>query len=848
MKANFTYIVTAKMPDNLKMLIDIANNYWWSWDRDGKDIFSKIDPKLWNKVSHNPILLLNTVDNARLEHLSNDQEYVLFVNSVYERLQKYLSDNKYYQNAYSEINGSIVYFSTEYGIHESFPNYSGGLGILSGDHLKSSSDLGLPMVAIGLLYQQGYFKQKINASGWQTEIYTYNDFYSMPLKITKINGENLIIEIETANIKIFAQVWELNAGRVKLYLLDTNIDKNSDPAIRKLTDQLYGGDRETRILQEIVLGIGGVRTLRALGIRASAFHINEGHAAFALLERTKYLMQDHNVDFWTAVNLTKAGSIFTTHTPVPAGNEVFKVEMMQKYFSNYIIDLGISFEDLLKLGMIVEQKENEYFSMTILGLRLTNYRNGVSKLHGEVSRKMWANLWSEFPLENIPIGHITNGIHTLTWLSREFAELFDKYLDINWRDNIDNDNTWDKIQNIPNEEIWREKQRRRTKLVQFIRDYISKHQKHTMTGEQILSISSFLNPDTLTIGFARRFATYKRATLLFRDIERLKSIVFNSEMPVQIIISGKSHPNDKAGKESIQNIITKIKENHLEKHVIFIENYDMGVARMLVKGCDVWLNNPIRPLEASGTSGMKAGLNGTLNFSVLDGWWDESYNGENGFSIGDGEESEDYEVLAERESKYMYDILEKSIIPKFYDRNHNRVPDNWVRFMKNSIQTISGKFSTNRMVKDYTDKYYVNAIKEFNKLDQNYNAIIGYKEWKDKILLNWNNLKIVSFKTTSLDKLNVGDDIVFEAEIDLAGLYPNDVKLEVVNGLIDADGNMYDLQYLELNYISNNGSLFYFKNNLKSNISGKQGLKFRIIPNNEYLINPQDLYIGKWFE
>jgi len=848
MKAKISYIVTAKVPDNLKNLIEIAHNYWWCWDRDGKDIFSKIDPKLWNKVTHNPILMINTVDIKRLEELSNDQEYVLFVNSEHERLNKYLTQNRYYQNNYSDVKGSIVYFSTEYGIHESFPNYSGGLGILSGDHLKSSSDLGLPMVAIGLLYQQGYFKQKINASGWQTEIYNYNDFYSMPLKITKINGENLIIEIETADITIFAQVWELNAGRVKLYLLDTNINKNTDPEIRKLTDQLYGGNRETRILQEIVLGIGGVRVLRTLGIRASAFHINEGHAAFALLERTKYLMEDHNIDFWTAVNLTKAGSLFTTHTPVPAGNEVFKKELIIKYIGHFVDRLHISIDDLLKLGMIGEAKDNDHFSMTILGLRLTNYRNGVSKLHGEVSRKMWSSLWSKFPLENIPIGHITNGIHTLTWLSREFAELFDKYLDNNWRDNIDDDNTWEKVQNIPNEEIWREKQRRRTKLVQFVRDYISKHQKHTLSAEQILNLSSFLNPDALTIGFARRFATYKRATLLFSDIDRLKSILFNVEKPVQIIISGKAHPNDTAGKESIQSIITKIKENGLEKHIIFIENYDMIIARMLIKGCDVWLNNPIRPLEASGTSGMKAGLNGTLNFSVLDGWWDESYTGENGFPIGDGEESEDYEVLAERESKYMYDILEKSIIPKFYDRNSNLIPDDWARYMKNSIETISGKFSSNRMVKNYTDNYYVNAIREFNKLDQNPQAIVGYKEWKDKVLYNWGLVNINSISSTNLEKINFGDEIIFEAEIELAGLHPNDVKLEAVNGLIDADGNMYDLQYLELNYISNIGSIYYYKNNIQSNRSGKQGLNFRIIPNNEYLINPQDMYICKWYE
>ena len=846
MKIKYTYIVSANIPENLSNLREIAYNYWWSWDRDCKDLFIKIDGDLWNKVHHNPILLLNEADTHRLIELSNDPQYVSFVNSVHSRLQNYLTTNLYFQNKFPEVKDSIVYFSTEYGIHESFPNYSGGLGILSGDHLKSASDLGLPLVAIGLLYQQGYFQQKINQSGWQTELYTYNDFYSMPLNLIKIDNKPLIITVETPEGNIYNQVWELNAGRVRLFLLDSNIDLNKSATIKKLTDQLYGGDRETRILQEMVLGIGGVRVLDALSIKPSAFHINEGHAAFALLERTRLLMHQYNIDFWTAVNLTKAGSVFTTHTPVPAGNEVFKKELMQKYFLNYVNTLGITFDDLLRLGMIGNIESNDHFFMTILGLRLTNYRNGVSKLHGIVSPKMWANLWSEFPIENVPIGSVTNGIHTLTWLSREFSELFDKYLSQNWRDYIDNDGTWQEVLNIPNEELWREKQRRRTKLVFFIRNYLAKVQKNYLQPEQLLNINSFLNPDALTIGFARRFATYKRATLLFKDIERLKRIVMNPEKPVQIIISGKAHPHDTEGKQNIQNIITKIRENGLDKHIVFIENYDMVIARMLVKGCDVWLNNPIRPLEASGTSGMKAGLNGTLNFSVLDGWWDESYDGHNGFSIGDGEESEDYESLADSESKYMYDILENNIVKMFYDRNHNRVPENWVTYMKQSIKTIAGKFSTNRMVKDYTEKYYVNAIREYNKLASNYGAILDFKSWKDKIISNWNNVEFLDINTTNLEYLKVGDEIEFNIKVKLAHLVPSDLSVQAVNGFLDSDGKPHLLEFIELNPVSNDGDIYHYYAKVNSNRAGKQGITFRILPKNEYLINPEDLYLCKW--
>lgn len=845
MKIRYTYIVSANIPENLLNLKEIANNYWWSWDRDCKDLFIRIDGKLWSKVNHNPILLLNQVDNHRLVELSNDPQYVSFVNSVYNRLQNYISSNLYFQNKFNDCKDSIVYFSTEYGINESFPNYSGGLGILSGDHLKSASDLGLPLVAIGLLYQQGYFQQKINQNGWQTEVYTYNDFYSMPLTLLKENNEPIIITVETPNGNIYNQVWELKAGRVRLFLLDANIEQNNSQ-VRKITDQLYGGDRETRIQQEMILGIGGVRVLNRLGIQPKAYHINEGHAAFALLERTKLIMEQHHIDFWTAMNLTKAGSIFTTHTPVPAGNEVFRKELMEKYFIDYAHYLGISFNDLLKLGMIGEVENNEHFSMTILGLRLTNYRNGVSKLHGDVSRKMWKNLWEEFPIESIPIGHITNGIHTLTWLSREFSELFDKYLSPNWRDYIDNEGTWQEVINIPNEELWREKQRRRTKLVLFLRNYLSKVQKNFLQPEQLLNINSFLNPDALTIGFARRFATYKRATLLFRDIERLKRIVLNPERPVQIIISGKAHPHDTEGKQNIQNIITKIRENGLDKHIVFIENYDMVIARMLVKGCDVWLNNPIRPLEASGTSGMKAGLNGTLNFSVLDGWWDESYDGHNGFEIGGGEESEDYDKLAENESKYMYDVLENNIVPLFYERNHNRVPETWVSYMKQSIKTISGKFSTNRMVKEYTEKYYINAINEYNNISENYENFVQFKQWKDKVIINWNHLHFVEINTSNIENLKVGDKIEFNLKIDLHHLTPEDVSVQAVNCYIDNDGNPHLLEFEELKNVSNDGSIYNFYSKVKSNRAGKQGINFRIIPKHRFLINQEDLYLCKW--
>lgn len=846
MNIKYTYIVSADLPKNLENLKNIANNYWWCWDRDSKNLFRMIDRQMWGKVHHNPILLLNQVPSERLEELSNDAQYVLYVNSVHKRLEDYLEKPLFFQNKYPDCKESIVYFSTEYGINESFPNYSGGLGILSGDHLKSASDLGVPLIAIGLLYQQGYFQQKINQNGWQNEVYNYNDFYSMPLTLLRENNEPVLVSVSTAKGEIFAQVWKLQAGRVQLYLLDANIEKNQNIEIRKLTDQLYGGDRETRILQEMILGIGGVRLLNRLGLKPKAYHINEGHAAFALLERTRNLMHEYHIDFWTAMNLTKAGSVFTTHTPVPAGNEAFLKEMMEKYFTNYAFELGISFQDLLKLGMVGEANENTHFSMTILGLRLTNYRNGVSKLHGEVSRKMWKNLWKGFSVDEIPIGHITNGIHTLSWVAREFSELFDKYLQSDWRSHIDDNSTWLSVLNIPNDELWREKQRTRTKLVRFIRNYLVQVQKNYLQPGQIYNINSFLNPDALTIGFARRFATYKRATLLFTDIDRLKRIVMNKERPVQILISGKAHPHDTQGKESIQKIITLIRENGLDEHIIFIENYDIAVARMLVQGCDVWLNNPIRPLEASGTSGMKAGLNGTLNFSVLDGWWDEAYNGLNGFEIGDGLESEDYQTLAENESKYLYDLLENTIITQFYDRNHNNVPENWVAYMKQSIKTISGQFSTNRMVKDYTEKYYVNAISEYSKLSGNYENIIQFKQWKDKVLHNWDNIQFLDIYTSNIENLVVGQSYEVNVKILLPNLSEQDVTLQILTYEINNNDNPKLVATNNLQFIGNEGSTHSFYGKFKVEAAGKQGLAFRVLPKNQFLINPEDLYICKW--
>lgn len=848
-KPLYSYVVTAKLPEKIEKIKEMAYNFWWCWNSDAKEMFVRMSRKLWEEVNHNPVLLLNKLSQEELEDFANRADFVSFVDQNYRKFQEYMNDKAWYSTVAKEPAHCIAYFSTEYGINESFPNYSGGLGILSGDHLKSSSDLGLPLVGVGLLYQQGYFRQHLAQNGWQNESYNINDFFSMAL--TRINNEKnepLTLSVDLPNGNCYFHVWKLKVGKVDLYLLDTNIPENTNPEYRDISDQLYGGTRETRIQQEIVLGIGGIKALRAMNITPEVVHINEGHAAFALLERTYNIMQEFQMDFHTASAITKMSSVFTTHTPVPAGNESFSVERMKHYFGKKYQLLGISWDEFVKLGQIGDLENDTNFSMTVLGLKLTAYHNGVSKLHGEVSRKMWKNIWTHFDENEVPIDHITNGIHTTTWVAREFAELYDRYLSPRWRYETDDNELWKAIDNIPSEEIWREKQRRRIRLVIFARNYLKKRQREFLGSDEIRAINEYLDPDVLTIGFARRFATYKRALLLFKDMDRLSKIVNNPDKPVQIIIAGKAHPHDTAGKEVIQGIIQRIRQYGLEKKIIFLEDYDMIIARYMVKGCDIWLNNPVRPMEASGTSGMKAGLNGTLNFSILDGWWDESYDGSNGFAIGNGEEYTNYEEQEIIESDAIYDTLENVITNTFYERTgYNSVPEKWVTLMKNSIKTIAGNFSTMRMIKDYTRKFYIPAYKNYKRLTDNYaHDAKDYKNWRDKIEYHWRELKFVNYRVLNEGENYVGKEIKISAEIYLGTLSPEDVAVQVVYGDIDHKAELINKEYQTLHFARQEGNNHVFEGSYICSGTGMQGFTFRLLPKNEFMINPSDLYLCTW--
>ncbi len=849
MKPKAIYIVSATVPERISALKEIAYNYWWAWNYDAQDLFVRIDKELWEDVNHNPVMLLNKTPIERFVQLSEQSDFVSCLDSVYSSFKKYMSSSTWFSESYPGNSNHIAYFCLEYGINESFPNYSGGLGILAGDHLKSASDLGVPVVAVGLLYQMGYFRQQITQGGWQNESYYENDFFSMPMSLVRRpNGDPIVIDVQLTKAKCYAQIWQVQVGRVSLYLLDTNVSYNAEtPQYQVITNQLYGGNNETRIQQEILLGIGGIRALRELGIHPTIIHINEGHAAFAALECARFMMHDYSLDFRTAVELTHAGLIFTTHTPVPAGNEVFPASLLDRYFDGYWQQLGLQKEEFLMLGNLDGIENHDSFSMTILALRLSSFRNGVSELHGRVARSMWNNLWNGFPDNDVPIRHVTNGIHTLSWISEGLAELYDRYISPRWRSETHDNSIWNKVHTIPNEELWRVHNRYRERLVLFTRDYLLNKQKSMLSAADISQVNSYLNPDALTIGFARRFATYKRATLLFSDMPRLQKILCNEERPVQLIIAGKAHPHDIAGKEMIQKIIHEVRAYGLDKHVVFLEDYSIAVARRLVKGCDVWLNTPRRPHEASGTSGMKAALNGCLHASILDGWWAESYNGENGFAIGTGEEYNDAKDMDIIEASTLYELLEQIIVPEFYERNNSKIPLKWVQRMKNSIATCAGVFSTHRMVRDYTVKYYIPAMNRSIEL-RSEDAELGkeLRDWKQKVRVSWDEIEVADVQVYGGDAANVGGTIHVKARVKLGTLNSSDVVVEAYHGFVNADGFITEGRAIALTHSSSENGYSDFRGSYICYDGGKQGCTVRVIPTHEYMYDNADMRLCTW--
>lgn len=690
----------------------LARNLWWSWQPEVINLFRDLDPIRWRQLDHNPIALLAEFTAERLEMRAAELVLYSRINHAYRRLKEYLADKAVWGRTHGGVLGSkpVAYFSLEFAVHESVPIYSGGLGVLSGDHIKSASGLGVPLVAVGLFYDQGYFKQHLDIAGWQQEEYLDTKVENLPMEPARgRDGKPVSVAIQTRTGRLLAKVWLMRVGRVNLYLLDCDVEGNS-PEDRELTARLYGGDNRTRIRQELVAGVGGVRALRALGIHPGAYHLNEGHSGFATLEAIRERMKDDGWSFDDALRDVAQHTVFTTHTPVPAGHDRFDRHLIEEHLGPLRDELGISFEQLMGLGRVEPQNEHEPFCMTVLGLKLSRRANAVSNLHGHVSRRMWAHLWPWRVEEEIPIGHITNGVHVDSWLAWQMKQLYDRFFPVDWTSRIGEPEVWQRIHDVDPGEVWETHHGLKNLLLAFVRRRVSRQCRRRGESDDVVEAArNILDPNILTIGFARRFATYKRADLILTNLDLLSSLVNDRERPIQIIFCGKAHPADEPGKHLIKRIANLRSDPRFANRIAFVEDYDINVCRHLIQGVDVWLNNPRRPLEASGTSGQKAVLNGGLNLSVLDGWWAEAYDGSNGFAIGTGASHVDDRITDKLDCDSLYNVLQNEVIPLYYDRDIDGLPRQWIKMMMNSISTLAWRFSADRMVADYVRSCYLQA-------------------------------------------------------------------------------------------------------------------------------------------
>ncbi|MBN1466250.1 alpha-glucan family phosphorylase [candidate division KSB1 bacterium] len=846
--------VTPNLPPAISYLRELAYNLYWSWDHASRTLFRRIDADLWEKVNRNPVKMLGSINQERLEKMAQNEGYLADLQRVQERVDSYMKRKTWFQDQYSDVQKfTIAYFSMEYGLAVGLPIYSGGLGILSADHLKSASDLGLPFVAVGLAYQEGFFQQYLAADGWQQETYPVNDFYNLPMILEKKGEAPLLTQIELSGRTVYAQIWRVQVGRVPLYLLDTNIPANNETD-RRLTAQLYGGDNSMRIQQEIMLGIGGLRALRVLGITPQVCHMNEGHSAFLSIERISEFMKAHkNITFNDAREATRSGNVFTTHTPVPAGIDEFDPGMVDYYLGPYYSPLNVSAQDFMNLGGAHLPQTRGKFNMAIFAINMANGYNGVSRLHGQTARSMWNYLWPDVPEHEVPIGHITNGIHVRTWLSVDMSELFTSYLDPNWYRNSIDEKMWENINQIPDEELWRTHERRRERLVGFARQRLAQRLENLGAhSADIERASEVLSPEALTIGFARRFAAYKRAHLFFRDKERLKKILNNPERPVQMIIAGKAHPADKIGKEIIKNIMSIIAEDDFRDKIVFLENYDFRVAAYMVQGVDVWLNNPRRPREASGTSGMKASANGALNLSILDGWWDEAYemNKNAGWAIGRGEEHFASETEQDDlESAELYHILENDVIPTFYNRGRSGIPREWLKMMKTNMKVVCPFFNTNRMVRSYLADYYLPAAEQWAKLgNDGGKAAKQLVAWRETISKNWNSIEIVNVQNMNDSTIKIGEEITVRADVKLGKLKADDVQVQLYLGTVDEYGDLKETKIIPMSpEEAKKDGLRIYSAKFNLDATGQHGYSVRVLPNHPLIANPMKTGLIKWY-
>jgi starch phosphorylase len=845
-----TFTVIPSLPNKLSKLREIAMNMWWSWDPNAIRLFSRISPQLWEETRHNPVLFLSMLSQERLHELTKDEGFLAHLDRVYLQMQWYLDDEDTWFRKNGNYNKSlrIAYFSSEFGLNESIPIYSGGLGVLAGDHLKSASDLGLPLVGISLLYRQGYFRQYLNIDGWQQEEYPENNFMHMPLELMRNeNDEPYVISVPMPH-QVYAQIWRVQVGRVPLYLLDANIEQN-DPKDREVTAQLYGGDQSMRIRQEILLGIGGIKALDTIGMAPIICHVNEGHAAFLSLERTKILMERESLTWPVAYEAVKASTIFTTHTPVPAGHDIFPVELVDRYLKGYYTALGLDQSVFMAMGRRDPNDHTEPFNMTMLALKFCTYCNGVSELHGEVTRKMMASAWPELPEPEIPITSLTNGIHTYSWISFDMHELLNRYLSPDWLVEPYEQSIWDRIDAIPDTELWRTHERRRERLVAFARRRLREQlSARGAPKKEIAETIEVLNPEALTIGFARRFATYKRALLLFSDTARLTRIISHTKRPVQIIFAGKAHPADNQGKEFIRQISHYSRSSRFRRSILFLEDYDMNVARYLIQGVDVWLNTPRRGLEASGTSGMKASVNGALNLRIPDGWWCEGYDGENGWVIGRGEDYTDLNEQDRIESEAIYDMLEKDIVPLFYERGSDGVPHEWVARMKRSFKTICPRFNTGRMVGEYAKRFYFPLFEQICRFSENHwQKAKQFAEWKEQMAWNWLSIRIEDVKIHNGNQFRFGEYLKVTADCFLGEIKPSDVKVEVYTGLLDNHGKITEATAIPMQIEQELGHQRYrFVGEIACQTTGRHGFSVRVVPHHEDLKQWQDMRLITW--
>jgi starch phosphorylase len=822
------FIVSPALPPPIARLSELAQNLLYTWDYPIRAVFHRLEPGLWKSCERNPVLMLSRVSQGALEKAAADPRFLAIYRHACERFDHYMARKPAVQG-----DGMLVaYFSMEFGLIESLTMYSGGLGILSGDHLKASSDREFPLVAVGLLYQKGYMQQHLNPDGWQVEKYPVNDFYTWPVEpVVDAGGREIRVEVKLPASPVALKVWRMKVGRVDLYLLDTNIAENTNPEYRDITDQLYGGNIHNRMRQEIVLGIGGLRALKAAGVSPTVFHMNEGHSAFLAIERIRLLMEEFRLTFDEAFDATRSNNVFTTHTPVPAGIDMFDPGMIHEYFGEYCRAHGIPFERMLQLGQHGPAEQGDRFSMAVCALTASSLRNGVSRLHAEVSQSMFQCLWPSLPEREVPVAPITNGVHLPTWLNGDLAQLYDHYLNPDWRERYDEPGVWDRIEEIPNRELWETHRRRKRQLITFVRDRLTQRANlRRASGAELKRIGELLDPEVFTIGFARRFATYKRATLFFRDDARMRRLLANPERPVQIIVAGKAHPHDEPGKRYIREIVSMTRDPQLARHIVFIEDYDIQVGRELVQGVDLWLNNPRRGEEACGTSGMKAAMNGVLNFSILDGWFDEAFEVSGGWAIGDREPYA--HEMDDIHASTIYSMLENEILPLYYKEREEGVPNAWIQRVKLSLKNLSPLFNCQRMIREYEDRLYAPAHQNWLRVRRDrFQPARERVRWAQQVERAWPSVEL-SDATTGLGAcLLTGTPVKLRAAVELRGLTPGDVRVEAVIGRVGFNGLLEETTVVVLPPVGENGSAHIFERDFVPHQSGRLGYTLRVSPN-----------------